>query len=107
MSGGIAYVYDQDGTFAARCNAAMVKLEPVLAEKEQEAKISPELWHRGLSDEAVLKQMIEAHARYTGSVRAKAILDHWTSERTKFVKVFPHEYRRALGEMAAHKKIAA
>jgi glutamate synthase (NADPH/NADH) large chain len=108
MSGGIAYVYNENGAFESYCNAAMVKLEPVLAEKEQEAKVARELWHRGMSDEAVLKQMIEAHARNTGSVRAKAILDHWAAERAKFVKVFPHEYRRALGELAAsHKKIAA
>jgi glutamate synthase (NADPH/NADH) large chain len=108
MSGGIAYVYNENGAFESYCNAAMVKLEPVLAEKEQEARVARELWHRGMSDEAVLKQMIEAHARNTGSVRAKAILNHWAAERARFVKVFPHEYRRALGELAAsHKKIAA
>ena len=107
MSGGIAYVYDQDKSFETRCNAAMVKLEPVLAEKEQDAKIAREFWHRGMSDEALLREMIGAHARNTGSVRAKAILDNWAIERGKFVKVFPHEYRRALGELAAnHKKVA-
>ena len=60
-----------------------------------------------MSDEALLRQMIAAHASNTGSARAKAILDNWATERGKFVKVFPHEYRRALGEMAAsHKKVA-
>ena len=108
MSGGIAYVYDQEGSFASRCNAAMVKLEPVLTGQEQEAKVMRELWHRGLSDETILKQMIAAHARNTGSARAKSILDKWVTERTKFVKVFPHEYRRALSELSAkHRKIAA
>ena len=107
MSGGIAYVYNDSGVFERYCNGAMVKLEPVLTEKEQEARIACELWHRGLSDEAQLKQMIDAHARNTGSARAKAILDNWAAERAKFVKVFPHEYRRALGELAAsHKKVA-
>ncbi len=107
MSGGIAYVYNAEGVFEAYCNGAMVKLEPVLAEKEQEAKVSRDLWHRGLSDEAQLKQMIDAHARLTGSAHAKTILNNWPAERAKFVKVFPHEYRRALGEMAAsHKKVA-
>ena len=107
MSGGIAYVYNPDGVFESYCNGTMVNLEPVLTEKEQEAKVSRELWHRGLSDEAQLKHMIDAHARHTGSTHAKAILDNWTAERAKFVKVFPHEYRRALGEMAAsHKKVA-
>src|SRR6185436_4268965 len=100
MSGGIAYVYDQDGTFDTRCNASMVKLEPVLTENEQDAKVARELWHRGMSDEALLKQMIDAHARNSGSARAKAILENWAGERTKFVKVFPNEYRRALGELA-------
>ena len=47
MSGGIAYVLDADGTFASRCNTAMVTLEPVLAEAEQEAKVARELWHIG------------------------------------------------------------
>ena len=107
MSGGIAYVYNESDMFESYCNGAMVKLEPVLTEKEQEAKVAHELWHRGMSDEAVLRQMIEAHARNTGSARAKSILDDWASERAKFVKVFPHEYRRALGELAAsHKKVA-
>jgi len=108
MSGGIAYVYDQDGSFETRCNTAMVKLEPVLTENEQDAKVAHELWHRGLPDETVLKQMIEAHARNTGSARAKAIIENWAGERAKFVKVFPNEYRRALGDLAAKsKKIAA
>ncbi len=107
MSGGIAYVYDEDGTFDTRCNPAMVKLEPVLSEKEQEIKVAREFWHRGLCDDVLLRQMIEAHARHTGSVRAQSFLEHWATARAKFVKVFPHEYRRALGELAANKKIAA
>ena len=107
MSGGIAYVYDEEGTFDTRCNPAMVKLEPVLNEKEQEMKVEREFWHRGLGDDVLLRQMIEAHACNTGSVRAQSILDHWATARAKFVKVFPHEYRRALGELAANKKIAA
>ena len=107
MSGGIAYVYNERGVFESYCNAAMVGLEPVLTEQEQEAKVAHELWHRGLSDVALLKQLLGAHARNTGSARAKTILDHWVTERSKFVKVFPHEYRRALGEMAASKRIAA
>jgi glutamate synthase (NADPH/NADH) large chain len=108
MSGGLAYVFDEDGTFQSRCNPSMVALEPVLPESEQEAKLVRELWHTGRSDEAVLKELIENHARHTGSARARQILDKWADYRTKFVKVFPHEYRRALGELAAKgKKIAA
>ena len=108
MSGGIAYVLDEDGSFAQRCNAAMVKMEPVLPEVEQEGKVSRDLWHRGQADEAILRGMIESHARCTGSAQAKRILDGWNTYREKFVKVFPNEYRRALGELAAKgKKLAA
>ena len=86
----------------------MVDLEPVLTEVEQDAKVARDLWHQGVADEALLKQLIEQHARYTGSARAREILDNWAQYRTRFVKVFPKEYRRALAELAAqHKRIAA
>jgi glutamate synthase domain-containing protein 2/glutamate synthase domain-containing protein 3 len=101
MSGGIAYVLDLDGTFATKCNASMVDLEPVLAEGEQQGKVSRDLWHMGHSDEAILKRLIENHAKYTDSRRAKEILADWSGYRAKFVKVFPKEYRRALAENAA------
>ena len=108
MSGGIAYVLDEAGTFESRCNLSMVKLEPVLTEAEQEAKVARDLWHLGEADEAILKSLLEKHVRYTGSAQAQQILAYWPQYRTKFVKVFPNEYRRALGELAAkNKKIAA
>jgi glutamate synthase domain-containing protein 3 len=108
MSGGIAYVLDTDGEFVKRCNTAMVDLEPVLPELEQQGRLSRDLWHLGAADETVLKRMIECHARYTGSRRAQEILDSWPAYRSRFVKVFPKEYRRALGELAAaHKRAAA
>ena len=108
MSGGIAYVLDEDGTFAQRCNVSMVQLEPVLAEAEQEGKLARGLWHLGQADEAVLKRLVENHARYTGSTRAKKLIGGWAQYRGKFVKIFPHEYRRALGDLATKGgKIAA
>jgi len=108
MSGGIAYVLDEDGSFNTLCNPSMVQIEPVLIEAEQEAKVSRDLWHMGQADEAILRGFIERHARYTNSARAKEILDKWAGYRAKFVKVFPTEYRRALGEMAAkRRKLAA
>jgi glutamate synthase (NADPH/NADH) large chain len=108
MSGGIAYVLDEDGSFNSRCNQSMVQMEPVLVEPEQEAKVSRDVWHMGQADEAILKGFIERHARYSNSARAREILDNWTAYRAKFVKVFPTEYRRALGEMAAkRRKLAA
>jgi glutamate synthase (NADPH) large chain len=96
MSGGIAYVYDIDGQFAKRCNMSMVALEKVVAAEADVGKIQ----HLNQPDETTLKTLIENHAKYTGSERAKAILANWTAERTKFVKVYPNEYKRALTEMA-------
>jgi len=113
MSGGIAFVYDEDGTFEQRCNLSMVSLEPVLPEAEQ-AKMELDLVaagkgrlrHAGALDEALLRGQIERHLRFTGSTLALAILDHWETTRGKFVKVFPGEYKRALGEMHA-RQVAA
>jgi glutamate synthase (NADPH/NADH) large chain len=111
MSGGIAYVLDEDGTFSKRCNLSMVDLEPV----EEEEDLMRRLHHHGGDletkgridimanmsgpDEERLMQLITNHHTYTGSARAKEILDNWSTFRTKFVKVMPVEYRRALQEM--------
>jgi glutamate synthase (NADPH/NADH) large chain/glutamate synthase (ferredoxin) len=99
MSGGIAYVYDEDGKFAKRCNTAMVSLEKVLTTAEQKETMNESLWHRGLSDEEQLKLMLSEHNRWTGSRRARELLDNWDTARAKFVKVFPLEYKRALAEL--------
>ena len=104
MSGGIAYVLDVDGEFVKRCNNSMVDLEPVLSESEQQAKLARELWHLGEADEATLRRMIEKHAEYTNSRRAYEILEKWAVYRPRFVKIFPKEYRRALGALAAAQK---
>ncbi len=101
MSGGIAYVLDEDASFAACCNTAMVRLEPVLPALEQHDSLPRELWHRGEADEVILRRLIERHLACTGSAQAQRILDDWNAMRAKFVKVFPNEYRRALGELAA------
>nr|WP_246505195.1 glutamate synthase large subunit [Microvirga antarctica] len=111
MSGGIAYVLDEDGDFAKRCNLSMVDLEPV----EEEEELMRRIHHHGGdletkgridilanmsgSDEERLMQLITNHATYTGSDRAKQILEDWATYRTKFVKVMPVEYRKALQEM--------
>jgi glutamate synthase domain-containing protein 3 len=107
MSGGIAYVLDLDGEFVKRCNTAMVDLEPVLSESEQHGKLARELWHRGQADEVILKDLIECHAKLTNSRRAREILEKWADYRPRFVKIFPKEYRRALGELAAAQRKAA
>ncbi len=108
MSGGIAYVLDEDSQFSERCNLSMVAIEPLLAASEQEGRLSREFWHRGETDEAIVLRMLENHALYSGSARAKLMLADWSAWRGCFVKVFPTEYRRALGELAASsRKLAA
>ncbi|MBX9871571.1 MAG: glutamate synthase subunit alpha [Burkholderiaceae bacterium] len=107
MSGGVAYVYDEDGQFASRCNTAMVSMEKVLPAAEQEKTLPRAIWHRDQTDEAQLKKLLEDHHRWTGSKRARELLDHWNEARAKFVKVFPNEYKRALGEINAKKAAAA
>jgi glutamate synthase (NADPH/NADH) large chain len=97
MSGGIAYVYDADGSFAAKCNPAMVALEKVLPASEQPDDGTR---HRDSADETLLKSLLERHVQLTGSEVAQAMLADWNASRAKFVKVFPHEYRRALKEIA-------
>ena len=83
MSGGIAYVYDPDGNLDGRCNLDMVDLNLVVDVKDIEE----------------LKHMIEKHFKYTCSRKAKYILDNWATCLPLFVKVFPMEYRRVLGQM--------
>ncbi len=107
MSGGVAYVYDEDGQFASRCNPAMVSLEKVLSSAEQEAQIDRKVWHRDQSDEVQLRKLLEDHFKWTGSQRARSLLDQWATARLKFVKVFPNEYKRALGEIHARKAAQA
>ncbi len=103
MSGGVAYVYDEDGQFASRCNPAMVSLEKVLPAAEHTAMVPRGHWHNGQTDEAILRRLLEDHHRWTGSKRARELLDDWATARAKFVKVFPNEYKRALGEIHERK----
>ncbi len=107
MSGGIAYVFDEDGQFSKRCNQTMVALERMLPAAEQTATQDPAIFHCGQTDEVQLRRLIEDHYRWTGSLRAREILDHWEASLSRFLKVFPHEYRRALGELNARNETAA
>ena len=97
MSGGVAYVYDEDGLFAKRCNPSMVSLEKV--ETEQAQPKVPQ--HLNQPDEVILKTLIEKHFKFTESPRAKFILDNWNNTRAQFIKVMPNEYKRALNELHA------
>ena len=105
MSGGVAYVYDEDGSFAKRCNMSMVELDVIsgdLADESDDDIIGEAaINHLTMSDEAILRRLIARHAAFSGSKRAADILADWANARGKFVKVMPVEYRRALREMAA------
>jgi glutamate synthase (ferredoxin) len=79
MSGGIAYIYDEQGDFATRCNTEQVALEQL-----------------DDSDAATLKSMVEKHAELTGSARATMMLINWRAVVTQFVKVMPMDYKRVL-----------
>lgn len=118
MSGGVAYVLDEEGDFAQRCNMAMVELEPVPEEDDILEKLhhhGGDLAHKGRvdvsgdmtkHDEERLYKLIANHKHFTGSTRAAEILDNWADYRPKFRKVMPVEYRRALQEME-NAKVAA
>jgi glutamate synthase (NADPH/NADH) large chain len=104
MSGGVAYVLDEDGLFAKRCNLGMVSLEKV---EHVDNVAEDTVHHLDQPDEVTLKHLIEKHAAYTGSARARTILEHWNEYRGNFVKVMPNEYKRALIEIAEQKLLEA
>jgi glutamate synthase (ferredoxin) len=88
MSGGIAYVLDEEGDFERRCNTEMVELETL----------------DGVEDEPLVWELVRKHAESTASTRANKVLANWERLLPKFVKVMPREYRRFL---AAHAKARA
>jgi glutamate synthase domain-containing protein 3 len=84
MSGGVAYVLDVDGEFESRCNFELVGFD----------EIDPE-------DERTLHALVSEHARRTGSTVAEGLLADWPAALERFVKVMPHDYKRAMQELAA------
>ncbi len=121
MSGGVAYVYDPDAAFGAFCNQAMCqlsKVEPASSSPSDEGRPR----QRSLSsadsgmgdmlrfDAERLRILIERHQLHTGSKRARELLENWDEAVTRFVKIMPKDYARALRDMAAEHdaaKIAA
>jgi glutamate synthase (NADPH/NADH) large chain len=111
MSGGVAYVLDEAGDFDRRCNLAMVELEPIPAEDDALESLDHQggdmethglvdiMRDMGCDDVRRLRNLIERHSRYTGSERAKHILENWSSYAPRFVKVMPVDYRKALEKM--------
>jgi glutamate synthase domain-containing protein 2/glutamate synthase domain-containing protein 1/glutamate synthase domain-containing protein 3 len=82
MSGGRAFVYDDQGDFSTRrCNRASVDLEPLVQKDDLE----------------LVRGLLQRHIDYTGSPQAAWILEHWDTTQARFIKVFPHEYKRVLG----------
>ena len=88
MSGGIAYVLDEDGAFRDRCNLGLVDLEPLLD-----------------ADDHDVKPLLEKHLRYTESPVASRVLDDWPRLRDAFVKVMPRDYKRVLEERKAARRV--
>ena len=111
MSGGVAYVLDEDKTFAQRCNLSMVDLQPIPEEEELIEKHQHhggDLESHGLvnitsgmdkHDATRIHELLARHFKYTESGKAKSIIDNWAHYRPMFRKVMPVEYRRALMEM--------
>jgi len=111
MSGGVAYVLDEDKTFEKRCNLSMVDLQPVPEEEELLEKHQHhggDLESHGLVDITTgmdkhdatrIHELLARHYKYTDSSKAKLILDNWAIYLPKFVKVMPVEYARALADL--------
>ena len=85
MSGGIAFVLDDAGNFASRCNTSLVELVPLLDGE----------------DRALLRRLIDNHARYTGSAQARLALAHWEQAVRRFVCVMPLEFKRVREQQRA------
>ena len=90
MSGGFAYIFDEDGTFGSRCNQEMVDLEKVVEE----------------NDLKTLRGLIREHMERTGSTTAQRILNTWDESVSRFVKIFPQDYRRVLEERKVREDLA-
>ncbi len=88
MSGGIAYIYDEDGTFPRNCNQEMVKLYKLEDPEEMEE----------------VRELIRRFGQYTGSERAWRILALWEENVPKFVKVYPNDYRRVIETQKRYKR---
>ncbi len=96
MSGGVAYILDEHAQFSRMCNMDMVSLEPLGGAPGPGQ-------HLGRPDVEIVRDMLRSHILHTGSPKARAVLADWNFHRMKFVKVLPHEYRRAMMEMESAK----
>jgi glutamate synthase domain-containing protein 2/glutamate synthase domain-containing protein 3 len=118
MSGGVAYVYDPRRRFESLCNMTGVELEPILPPDRDAADDPERPRQRAVSvedsgmgdllrfDAERLRVLVERHLLYTGSARARELLDNWDSALSFFVKVMPLDFRRALVELRAERQAA-
>jgi glutamate synthase domain-containing protein 3 len=121
MSGGVAYVYDPVDVFESLCNPAMVRLSKIVPTLHAvDDADAPQATARSVEDSGMgdmlrfdaerLRILIERHLFYTGSARARALLENWPHTLSKFVKVMPLDYERALRDLKnerAHSKAVA
>ena len=98
MSGGIAYVLDEEDSFKQLYNSEMIELEKII--NSDENVVSDNLLKH---DKERLRSLIENHFRYTNSPKAKNILDNFDNYLPKFIKVMPTEYKKVLIKMYAKK----
>jgi glutamate synthase (NADPH/NADH) large chain len=114
MSGGIAYVHDPQGRFERLCNLSGVEIAPIASsdpggpDAERPRQRSPSVEDSGMGDPLRfdaerLRILIERHLMYTGSARAREVLENWKTSLPRFVKVTPPEYRRALTDLRAQR----
>jgi glutamate synthase (NADPH/NADH) large chain len=116
MSGGVAYVYDGDGRFRDRCNAAMVDIDAISANADESDERRPQQRPVDVEDYGMgdmlrhdaerLRILLERHHLHTGSAQAKALLDDWAAALPRFVKVMPRDYARALRQLEAERLAA-
>jgi glutamate synthase (NADPH/NADH) large chain len=118
MSGGIAYVWDPNGGFKSLCNLASVDLEAVPPtdpaeedDPDRPLQRAPSVEDAGMGDllrfdAARLRILLERHLLFTGSARARVLLEDWDNTVASFVKIMPRDYRRALLELQAERQIA-
>ena len=82
MSGGIAYVYDEDGSFKDKCNMELILLENLDTEDNEQVKL-----------------LLENHIKYTNSKKAESLLNNFNTEINKFIKVIPKAYKEVIEQI--------
>ena len=105
MSGGIAYIFDNDNSFRNNCNMGMVSLEKILVNQENQKISEKQLKYEMLDfDEQRLKILISKHVKKTNSSIGKLIINNWSSSLEKFIKVVPNDFKKVLKDQQNNKR---